>query len=617
MKGSMVSHALFLIRAVVLALALAGPSWAQVIEHKLTASDGALGDRFGNSVSLSGDRAIVGAFYDNDLGFDSGSAYVYERQGDDSWLEVDKLTASDGTVGDHFGTSVSLSGDRALVGADQDDDPLPNGGSAYVFERQGNGSWLEVAELTASDRAAFDFFGFSVSLSGDRALVGADGNDHLGSTSGSAYVFERQGDGSWLEVAKLNASDGAAGDRFGISVSLSGDHALVGAFWDDNPLADGGSAYVFERQGDGSWLEVDKLTASDSAADDWFGFSVSLSGDRAIVGASAYYDLNPSGGSAYVFERQGNGSWLEVAKLTASDSAFQDYFGRAVSLSWDRAIVGAHRDDDSGSDSGSAYMYERQGDGSWLEVAKLTASDGAEFDYFGTSVSLSGDRAIVGAYFDDDLGSESGAAYVYENLSSPSEAPNLLSPDDGAVFESGDVTFSWTGVANATYYALEISTTLGFESPILFKPTETTLVVTPDELPEDHSDLFYWRVHAGNQIGEGPNSTVRSFTYYIIVANEPDLPTGELPQEYSLLPVYPNPFNSRALVPFAVSEAGHVRLTLDDIFGREVATLLEGQVAAGSHEVVLEGGRLASGVYLVRLEAEGVVHATQKVLLLR
>ena len=117
MKGSMVSHALFLIRAVVLALALAGPSWAQVIEHKLTASDGALGDRFGNSVSLSGDRAIVGAFYDNDLGFDSGSAYVYERQGDGSWLEVAKLTASDGTNGDFFGWSVSLSGERALVGA--------------------------------------------------------------------------------------------------------------------------------------------------------------------------------------------------------------------------------------------------------------------------------------------------------------------------------------------------------------------------------------------------------------------------------------------------------------------------------------------------------------------
>ena len=297
MNGLTLSHVVRSSLPVVLVLALAGPSWAQVTEHKLTASDGAADDWFGFSVSLSeGTRALVGAWMDDDQGTNSGSAYVYERQGDGSWLEVDKLTASDGAAGDGFGGSVSLSGDRALVGASGD---ASSRGSAYAYERQGDGSWLEVDKLTASDGAAGDQFGESVSLSGDRALVGAQFDNDLGTDSGSAYVYERQGDGSWLEVAKLTASDGAADDRFGVSVSLSETRALVAAYLDEDLGSQSGSAYVFERQGDGSWLEVAKLTASDGAALDQFGNSVSLSeGTRALVGAWMDDDLGSHSGSA-------------------------------------------------------------------------------------------------------------------------------------------------------------------------------------------------------------------------------------------------------------------------------------------------------------------------------
>jgi len=367
-------------------------------------------------------------------------------------------------------------------------------------------------KLTASDGAQGDVFG-RVSLSGDRTLVGAHGNDDF---RGSAYIFERQGDGSWLEVDKLTASDRAQGDNFGRSVSLSGDRALVGAHGDDDQGDFSGSAYVFERQGDGSWLEVAKLTASDGAAGDVFGNAVSLSDDRALVGAFEDDDIGDRSGSAYVFEQQGDGSWLEVDKLIASDGAAIDRFGISVSLSGDYALVGAYWDDGLGQQSGSAYVFERQGDGSWLEVRKLNASDGAADDVFGISVSLSDERALVGAIGDDDVGDDSGSAYVYDDL----------------------------------------------------LPTAVEM-------------------------------------------------TTDLPQGYLLSAPYPNPFNPRAVVPFEVPEAAHVRLTLVDIFGREVAILLNRQVAAGSHEAVLDAGHLASGVYLVRLEAEGVVHASQKVLLLR
>jgi hypothetical protein len=160
--------------------------------------------------------------------------------------------------------------------------------------------------------------------------------------------------------------------------------------------------------------EVAKLLASDGAADDEFGESVAISGDYAIVGAYRDDDNGTDSGSAYVFERDGSGNWAEVTKLLASDGAADDDFGESVAISGDYAIVGAPIDDDNGTDSGSAYVFERDGTGNWTEVAKLLASDGATSDYFGTSVAISGDYAIVGAYLDDDNGTDSGSAYIFE-----------------------------------------------------------------------------------------------------------------------------------------------------------------------------------------------------------
>ncbi len=379
----------------------AAQPWNEVA--KLTASDG--GGLFGYSVSLSGNRALVGNYFDNENGFFSGSAYVFEWDGS-GWVEVAKLTASDGEANDYFGYSVSLSGNRALVGAYHDDDNGSSSGSAYVFEWNGS-TWVEVAKLTASDGEARDWFGYSVSLSGDRAFVGAASDDDNGSSSGSAYVFEWNGS-TWVEVAKLTASDGAAGDYFGISVSLSGDRALVGASGDDDNGSYSGSAYVFEWNGS-TWVEVAKLTASDGEAEAQFGSSVSRSGDRALVGAWLDDDNGEDSGSAYMYEWNGS-AWVEVAKLTVSNREAGDHFGFSVSLSGNRALVGAYRNDGNGENSGSAYMYEWNGS-TWNEVARLTASDATARDEFGWSVSLSGDRALVGAPGSNE---GYGAAYVFE-----------------------------------------------------------------------------------------------------------------------------------------------------------------------------------------------------------
>ena len=215
------------------------------------------------------------------------------------------------------------------------------------------------------------------------------------------------------EDTKLIASDGEGGDLFGGgTISISADKAIVGAFLDNDKGNNSGSAYIFEKIS-GIWTEVAKLTASDGVADDEFGVSVSISGDNAIVGADRDDDAGTGSGSAYMFEKV-SGIWTQVAKLTASDGAFGDAFGGSVSISGDKAVVGARGDDDNGIASGSAYIFQKVF-GIWTEVTKLTASDGAPSDFFGQPVSISGDQAIAGSASDDnENGSLAGSAYIFE-----------------------------------------------------------------------------------------------------------------------------------------------------------------------------------------------------------
>ncbi|MBN1341641.1 MAG: FG-GAP repeat protein, partial [Phycisphaerae bacterium] len=300
----------------------------------------------------------------------SGSAYVFQRDqgGADNWGQVAKLTAEDAAAGDQFGYSVSMSGDTVVIGAYKDDDAGTESGSAYVFQRDQGGAdnWGQVAKLTAADAAALDWFGQSVSISVDTVVIGAQFDDDAGSYSGSAYVFQRDqgGTNNWGQVAKLTASDAAAGDQFGYSVSMSGDTVVIGAGADDHAGSWSGSAYVFQRDlgGTDNWGQVAKLTAADAAAGDYFGYfgAVSISGDTVVIGAFGDDDAGSWSGSAYIFQRDqgGTDNWGQVAKLTAADAAAEDRFGRSVSISGDTVVIGASGDDDAGTDAGSTYVLD-------------------------------------------------------------------------------------------------------------------------------------------------------------------------------------------------------------------------------------------------------------------
>jgi hypothetical protein len=309
--------------------------------------------------------------------------------------ESAKLLALDGASGDDFGASVAVSGSFAVVGAPEDDDAGSSSGAAYVFSYDGP-SWTQQQKLTASDAEGGDDYGFAVAISGDTIVVGSPRDDTIaGSRAGSAYVYTFDGN-TWGSEARLFASDAGADDRFGYSVAIDGGTILVGAIQWDGTLSNAGSGYVFVGSGL-VWSEQDQLTAGlPSGTNPQMGHSASLDGDVAVLGA---WQDAPGGmfsvGAAHVFRRSGI-IWSEEQKLTASDAADFRWFGQSVSVSGNVVAVGAYGDRaDDLSESGGAYFFIWDGL-SWDELNNVNAADPEAGDRFGWSIAVDGDNAIIG-----------------------------------------------------------------------------------------------------------------------------------------------------------------------------------------------------------------------------
>jgi hypothetical protein len=357
------------------------------VSVKITASDGASSDNFGYSVAVECGRIVVGA---SGRTTSSGAAYIFNLDGN----ELAEMTPSDGSANDYFGTSVSVGSGRIVVGAWGDDDKGSLSGSAYIFDLDGN----QLIKITASDGAADDRFGYSAAVGCGRIVVGAYGDD-IGANAdqGSSYIFDLDGN----QLAKITASDGAASDFFGYSVAVGCGRIVVGAYGDNTQS---GSAYIFDLDGN----QLTKITASDGASGDFFGYSVAVGSGRIVVGA--YGDdigANSNQGSSYIFDLDGN----QLAKITASDGAANDHFGRSVAVGCSRIVVGASVDDiGANSDQGSAYIFDLNQN----QLSKLTAYDGATNDFFGYSVAVGCGRIVVGAWGDDiGASSDRGSSYMY------------------------------------------------------------------------------------------------------------------------------------------------------------------------------------------------------------
>jgi FG-GAP repeat len=391
---------------------------------KVTPSVPQPSDEFGFSVSLSGKALLVGAPRRVRNSTQTGEAFVFQSQPSEAWSQTAALAPNDLSDGDEFGSSVAISDDTAIVSARRDDDRGEVAGSAYILQRDHGGpaSWGQVKKLYASDAAGFDIFGDAVAISGDTAVVGAFGKDgHGGDRSGAVYIFERNhgGPDAWGEVAKLTPSNPTGFNTFGTSVAISDDTIIVGASADDNRGDMIGSAYIYQRDAErpGGWREVSRIRPSDSSPLNKFGGSVSIFGTTALIGAFWDNDKGNRAGAAYVFEQdqQNTDIWSEVAKLTAADGAAEDWFGNSVAISDEFGVVGSLQDDDQGPYSGSAYVFQRNAGGlnNWGQVNKVIGEDVVGFNFFGNSVAISNNLAVVGAYDDGPNGDGPGKAYVF------------------------------------------------------------------------------------------------------------------------------------------------------------------------------------------------------------
>ncbi|MEE8156111.1 MAG: FG-GAP repeat protein [Phycisphaerales bacterium] len=393
---------------------------------KLLADDSAAGDLFGNSVAISGTIAIVGAYGDDDNGAASGSAYLFDTT---TGRQVAKLLANDGAKGDFFGESVAISGATAIVGAWANGDNGFQSGSAYLFSTT---TGQQIAKLLPKDGFLYDWFGFSVAISGATAIVGAHGDGDNGLYSGSAYFFNAA---TGEQIVKLLPNDGAWSDAFGISVAISGDTAIVGAPYHDHNDTRYGAAYLFDTT---TGRQIAELLSDDSAQADGFGRTVAISGTTAIVGASTDGDNGTASGSAYLFDTT---TGRQLFKLLPDDGAEFDFFGKSVAISGATAIVGAYLDDDNGTNSGSVYLFDTT---TGWQVAKLLADDGTAFESFGIAVAISGatgkETAIVGAIGDDDF---SGSAYLFD-AAAPGKCPwDLDGSGSVGAADLLDLLFNW------------------------------------------------------------------------------------------------------------------------------------------------------------------------------
>ena len=319
------------------------------------------------------------------------------------------LRASEVTKKDEFGESVALEGSYAVVGAPGADVRGENSGAAFIFRRDG-GKWTGIATLFAFDGESHDSFGSAVAIRGPYVVVGAYREDEMGEDAGAAYVFKRHSDSLWIPQTKLVPKDPVRMGYFGRSLSMDGDAVLVGAYGTDEQGGNPGHAYVFERKGE-DWLETGRLSPKDETQVS-FGKSVGLRGKHAIVGANLDDDLGENAGAVYLFGNTGK-AWRQLEKITAFDGGEYDYFGSSVAMSERHFIVGSPTSLANESISGSAYIFEQTKKG-WINRVKLTVGDSAEDSRFGNTVDVNDDYAAVGAYWDDDNGNFSGSVYLFK-----------------------------------------------------------------------------------------------------------------------------------------------------------------------------------------------------------
>ncbi len=519
-------------------------------------------------------------------------------------------TATDSFANDEFGIATDVCDGLAVVGAFKDDFGV---GSAYVFEFDGAG-WQQVAKLTASDGVGGDRFGVAVGVHGDVVIVGAN-QPAPAELPGKAYVFEKPA-GGWVdmtETARLTASDAAPNDNFGFAVDIDGETIVIGAYLDDAADVNTGSAYVFERPIFG-WVdttETAKLTAGDADAHDQFGIDVAIAGGTIAVGADRDGDVAFNGGAAYVFVKAGE-HWVtatDSAKLTVAAPVDFDRCGLSVGVGDGFVVAGAWGDDGAADKAGVVHVFERPLTG-WSDMtatAELSASDAASGDHLGWSVDVDGAVVVAGAPANLFDGSGFGAAYLY------------LQPDTGWIDATEDARLESSELAEDDDFATAVS----ISGPLV--NVGAHFFATGGYMNAGAAYLFGGAMdcNADQELdlceimsGSGDDADGNG----MLDECEGTTAVAVRPAGLQLAQNHPNPFNPRTEIHFTVPADGVGSLRVFDLHGRLVRTLREGLFAMGEGSMVWngrdDGGRaVGSGVYVYRLHVAGQVQERRMILL--
>ena len=371
--------------------------------NRLTPGDGEPHDYFGYAVDLSGDRAIIGAYGDDDRGENVGAAYIFQRQGA-TWKQEGKITPRPAILSDQFGIAVAIDGEHAFVGTRGDIENERQSGRVYIF-RWIDDSWIETRWYRSSHWDTDDAYGRSLDIKGTWAVIGAHGDSEKGRDAGAVYIYQFR-DEAWGFHSRLLPPEGKEADYFGFDLSLYGDRLLVGAFGDDQKDIRAGAAYVFRLSND-EWKLEQKLVSPRGGRHHLFGHSVALTETHAVIGSHGYRSRGKFSGGVFVYRRTSKG-WRHQSTLEAGDPSANKYFGFDVAASGNRILVGARGDR---KQAGAAYLYRKTGT-SWTALSKLSSADGSDLDFLGRAVAIAEGSLLIGVHGDDEKGSMSGSVYT-------------------------------------------------------------------------------------------------------------------------------------------------------------------------------------------------------------
>jgi len=601
---------------------------------------------FGHSLAMEDSVLVVGAPGDSENGHKSGAVYVF-RNTENGWIEETCLRADDGKRNDSFGESVAIFDDRILVGAHRGSGLSTKTGCAYSFSYDGN-DWIQSEKIFADDGNDYDHFGCSVALSENWALVGSYQSN---SKQGAAYLFFN-GDLSLLEsqpaisideevkwevdiptknneikdvniekyITKKNISKGRIFEKENKTIPARQPETRIvkeekkNNHSGDNPIVRNATRTETENR---SWTQFQKLEASDGQSGSFFGYSVDICESDIVIGSYLADGIESQSGAVYLYQFQ-NETWGETIKIFESMGKKHDYFGIHVDIDVNRLFVGASHSENNGMNSGEILYYQRSND-SWNLVHTFVEDEESHHNHFGLNFSVDDQMLIAGSSLFDGESQDEGKAYTFW------PDINIVQEDYAITGPRGTVFLDSLEITNSSLSSLmfELDADVDWVSlyPLtnILESQSTEVVDFLINATEIDTGMYSQTITVSYPESNIPNQIIHLSIH--VEGGLVGIDDINLPLVYSLQQNYPNPFNPTTTIQFSVPERSKAELKIFDVMGREVITLVNQDLEPGYHQITWNGRNrfgkmISSGMYFTVMQS-GDFRAVKKMVMLK